>query len=80
MSTASPNRCPTTQSSLARLLCTQRRWGPGARFGRVATLDIAHLSTLQFVSNDAFDLAGKLQQYRQVKSFSVTYIREGQAA
>lgn len=34
------------------------------------------LDIFQFVSSDAFDLAGKLQQYRQVKSFSVTYIRE----
>lgn len=34
------------------------------------------LDIFQFVSSDAFDLAGKLQQYRQVKSFSVTYIRQ----
>ena len=36
------------------------------------------LDIFQFVANDAFDLAVKLQQYRQVKSFSVTYIREGE--
>ncbi len=35
------------------------------------------LDIFQYVANDAFDLAVKLQQYRQVKSFSVTYIREG---
>nr|WP_264319251.1 BREX system Lon protease-like protein BrxL [Phycicoccus mangrovi] len=35
------------------------------------------LDIFQYVANDAFDLAAKLQQYRQVKSFSVTYIREG---
>jgi len=34
------------------------------------------LDIFQFVSNDAFDLAGKLQEYRQVKAFGVTYIRE----
>ena len=34
------------------------------------------LDIFQFVSNDAFDLAAKLQQYRQVKAFGVTYIRE----
>ena len=34
------------------------------------------LDIFQFVSNDAFDLAVKLQQYRQVKAFGVTYIRE----
>jgi len=34
------------------------------------------LDIFQYVGNDAFDLASKLQQYRQVKSFSVTYIRE----
>lgn len=37
------------------------------------------LDIFQFVSNDAFDLAGKLQQYRQVKAFGVTYIREGES-
>ena len=37
------------------------------------------LDIFQFVANDAFDLAVKLQQYRQVKSFSVTYIRESGA-
>ena len=34
------------------------------------------LDIFQFVSNDAFDLAVKLQKYRQVKAFGVTYIRE----
>ncbi|MCW4354165.1 BREX system Lon protease-like protein BrxL [Hoyosella sp. YIM 151337] len=36
------------------------------------------LDIFQFVANDAFDLAVKLQQYRQVKAFGVTYIREGE--
>ena len=35
------------------------------------------LDIFQYVANDAFDLAAKLQQYRQVKAFGVTYIREG---
>lgn len=35
------------------------------------------LDIFQFVPNDAFDLASKLQKYRQVKAFGVTYIREG---
>lgn len=34
------------------------------------------LDIFQFVSNDAFDLAVRLQQYRQVKAFGVTYMRE----
>lgn len=34
------------------------------------------LDIFQFVPNDAFDLAGRLQQYRQVRAFGVTYIRE----
>lgn len=34
------------------------------------------LDIFQFVANDAFDLAVRLQQYRQVKAFGVTYIRE----
>lgn len=34
------------------------------------------LDIFQYASNDAFDLAAKLQQYRQVKAFGVTYIRE----
>jgi len=34
------------------------------------------LDIFQFVSNDAFDLAVKLQEYRQVKAFGITYIRE----
>lgn len=33
------------------------------------------LDIFQYFSSDAFDLSAKLQQYRQVKSFSVTYIR-----
>jgi len=35
------------------------------------------LDIFQFVSGDAFDLATRLQEYRQVKSFGVTYIRQG---
>lgn len=34
------------------------------------------LDIFQYVANDAFDLAVKLQTYRQVKAFGVTYIRE----
>jgi len=34
------------------------------------------LDMFQFVANDALDLAVKLQKYRQVKAFGVTYIRE----
>jgi ATP-dependent Lon protease len=34
------------------------------------------LDIFQFVSSDAFDLAAKLQEYRQVKAFGVTYIRQ----
>jgi len=37
------------------------------------------LDIFQFVPNDVFDLAVKLQQYRQVKAFGVTYIREPSA-
>lgn len=37
------------------------------------------LDIFQYVSNDPFDLAVKLQQYRQVKAFGVTYIREAPA-
>ncbi len=36
------------------------------------------LDIFQFVTGDVFDLASKLQEYRQVKAFSVTYIREGE--
>ncbi len=36
------------------------------------------LDIFQFVSGDAFDLATRLQEYRQVKAFGVTYIREGE--
>ncbi|WP_147917202.1 BREX system Lon protease-like protein BrxL [Ruania zhangjianzhongii] len=38
------------------------------------------LDIFQYVANDAFDLAVKLQKYRQVKAFGVTYIREGEAS
>lgn len=38
------------------------------------------LDIFQFVPNDVFDLAVKLQQYRQVRAFGVTYIREPQGA
>lgn len=38
------------------------------------------LDIFQFFSNDAFDLAVKLQQYRQVKAFGITYIREDEGA
>ena len=34
------------------------------------------LDIFQYVSNDAFDLAVKVQQFRQVKAFGVTYVRE----
>ena len=34
------------------------------------------LDIFQFVAGDVFDLASKLQEYRQVKAFGVTYIRE----
>jgi ATP-dependent Lon protease len=34
------------------------------------------LDIFQFVPNDAFDLSVKLQQYRQVKAFGVTYVRQ----
>jgi ATP-dependent Lon protease len=37
------------------------------------------LDIFQYVASDAFDLAAKLQQYRQVKAFGVTYIRESDA-
>ena len=36
------------------------------------------LDIFQYVTGDAFDLATKLQEYRQVKAFGVTYIREGE--
>jgi ATP-dependent Lon protease len=35
------------------------------------------LDIFQYVTGDAFDLATRLQSYRQVKAFGVTYIREG---
>ncbi len=38
------------------------------------------LDIFQFVPNDAFDLAVRLQQFRQVRAFGVTYIREGDGA
>lgn len=34
------------------------------------------LDIFQFVSNDTFDLALKIQEYRQVKAFGITYVRE----
>jgi ATP-dependent Lon protease len=36
------------------------------------------LDIFQYVTGDAFDLATKLQKYRHVKAFGVTYIREGE--
>jgi ATP-dependent Lon protease len=36
------------------------------------------LDIFQYVTRDAFDLATKLQEYRQVKAFGVTYIRESE--
>lgn len=36
------------------------------------------LDIFQYVAGDAFDLATKLQEYRQVKAFGVTYIRESE--
>ena len=36
------------------------------------------LDIFQYVTGDAFDLATKLQQFRQVRAFGVTYIREAQ--
>ncbi|MBJ7595962.1 MAG: BREX system Lon protease-like protein BrxL [Candidatus Dormibacteraeota bacterium] len=35
------------------------------------------LDIFQFVTDDVFDLATKRQEYRQVKAFGVTYVREG---
>ncbi|MEU1468596.1 BREX system Lon protease-like protein BrxL [Streptomyces sp. NPDC005761] len=35
------------------------------------------LDIFQYVTGDAFDLATRLQEYRQVKTFGATYIREG---
>ncbi|MER7591800.1 BREX system Lon protease-like protein BrxL [Micromonospora sp. NPDC127501] len=35
------------------------------------------LDIFQYVTGDAFDLATKLQEFRQVKAFGVTYMREG---
>lgn len=34
------------------------------------------LDIFQFVSNDTFDIAAKIQEYRQVKAFGITYIKE----
>ncbi|MEX2133203.1 MAG: MIT C-terminal domain-containing protein, partial [Acidimicrobiia bacterium] len=34
------------------------------------------LDYFQFFANDAFDLAARLQEFRQVKAFGVTYVRE----
>ena len=33
------------------------------------------LDIFQYVSNDAFDLAARVQEYRQVKAFGITYVR-----
>jgi ATP-dependent Lon protease len=38
------------------------------------------LDIFQYVTGDAFELATKLQAYRQVKAFGVTYIHEVQWA
>lgn len=38
------------------------------------------LDIFQYVPNDPFDLAVRLQQYRQVRAFGVTYIREWERA
>ena len=35
------------------------------------------LDIFQYVTGDAFDLATRLQEYRQVKAFGVTYLRTG---
>ena len=58
----------TTRSTTARSLPIaggRSSFGPGQ--------DI-----FQFGSGDAFDLATRLQEYRQVKAFGITYIREGE--
>ncbi|MEH1017568.1 MIT C-terminal domain-containing protein, partial [Micromonospora sp. CPCC 206060] len=34
------------------------------------------LDIFQYVTGDTFDLATKLQEFRQVKAFGITYIRE----
>ena len=34
------------------------------------------LDIFQYVASDAFDLASKLQEYRQVKAFGITYVRD----
>lgn len=34
------------------------------------------LDIFQYSSSDAFDLAARLQEYRQVKAFGITYVRE----
>ena len=36
------------------------------------------LDIFQYVTGDTFDLATKLQEYRHVKAFGVTYIRDGE--
>jgi ATP-dependent Lon protease len=35
------------------------------------------LDIFQYVANDAFDLASRLQEFRQVKAFGITYVRTG---
>ena len=36
------------------------------------------LDIFQFVTGDVFDLATRRQEYRQVKAFGVTYVRDAQ--
>lgn len=36
------------------------------------------LDIFQYVTGDTFDLASRLQEFRQVRAFGVTYIREGE--
>ena len=35
------------------------------------------LDIFQYVTSDAFDLASRRQEYRQVKAFGITYVRAG---
>jgi len=35
------------------------------------------LDIFQYVTGDAFDLASRRQEYRQVKAFGITYVRVG---
>lgn len=36
------------------------------------------LDIFQYVTGDAFDLASRLQEYRQVRAFGITYVRSGE--